>query len=44
MYPWYERYTGEKVDLSADDKRGVQALYGMYVCIFMQNIFFLFLW
>lgn len=28
MYPWYERYTGEKVDLSADDKRGVQALYG----------------
>lgn len=28
MYPWYNRYNGIEMDLSEDDKRGIQALYG----------------
>lgn len=30
MFPWYEGYKGYDVDLSDDDKRGIQALYGTY--------------
>lgn len=28
MFPWYENFNGNEVDLTLDDIRGIQKLYG----------------